>query len=97
MSRRENLRGEPPFTPFTSLSPPAGGTVEKTERRLVPAASKVVIVMPDYQKMYLTMFQASEEAINLLIKAQRECEELYIASPESEVKLLEHKNRPASQ
>lgn len=34
--------------------------------------------MPDYQKMYLMMFRASEKAINLLIAAQQACEELYI-------------------
>ena len=52
--------------------------------------------MPDYQKMYLTMFQASEEAINLLIRAQRECEELFMSSPEPEIDVLDHKTRPAS-
>lgn len=40
--------------------------------------------MPDYRQMYVTMMQASEEAINLLIKAQRKCEELYISSSEAE-------------
>ena len=40
--------------------------------------------MPDYRQMYVTMMQASEEAINLLIKAQRKCEELYISSSEEE-------------
>lgn len=53
--------------------------------------------MPDYQKMYLTMFRASEEAVNLLIKAQRECEELYMSSPEPEIEVLERKDRPAPQ
>ncbi len=37
---------------------------------------------PDYKKMYLKLFRASEEAVNLLIQVQRECEELYISSPE---------------
>ncbi len=45
--------------------------------------------MPDYKKMYLTMFRASEEAVNLLLQAQRECEELYISSLETEIKALE--------
>ena len=44
--------------------------------------------MPDYKKMYLTLFKASEEAVNLLIAAQRECEELYIASEEADITLL---------
>ncbi len=45
--------------------------------------------MPDYKKMYLTMFKASEDAVNLLLQAQRECEELYISSPEAEIRVLE--------
>ena len=45
--------------------------------------------MPDYKKMYLTLFKASEEAISLLIKAQQECEELYLSVPEPELKVLE--------
>ncbi len=44
--------------------------------------------MPDYKAMYLKMFRASEEAVNLLISAQRECEELYISDPEAELKVL---------
>ena len=48
--------------------------------------------------MYLTMFQASEDAINLLVKAQQECEEIYMSSPEPEIKVLEtEKDRPAPQ
>ena len=35
--------------------------------------------MPDYKKMYLRLFQASEDAINLLVEAQRECEEMFLA------------------
>ena len=47
--------------------------------------------MVDYKKMYLTMFNATEDAINALesvrqalINAQRECEELYISAPEQD-------------
>lgn len=40
--------------------------------------------MPDYKQMYLTLLSASEAAINTLIAAQRECEELYIASTEED-------------
>ena len=35
--------------------------------------------MPDYKEMYLKMMRASEKAINILIQAQRECEELYLS------------------
>ncbi|MCI9506774.1 MAG: hypothetical protein HFF62_09325 [Oscillospiraceae bacterium] len=44
--------------------------------------------MVDYKKMYLTLFNATEDAINTmenvrqaLIQAQRECEELYVSAP----------------
>lgn len=45
--------------------------------------------MPDYEKMYHTMLKARWAAINLLIAAQRECEELYISAPETKIALLE--------
>ena len=35
--------------------------------------------MPDYKKMYLRLFQATGDAINLLVEAQRECEEMFLA------------------
>lgn len=38
----------------------------------------------DYKQMYLNMMRAAEAAIDLLTKAQKECEELYIsAEPDS--------------
>ena len=44
--------------------------------------------MPDYKKMYLTLFKASEDAIKCLVEAQRECEELYLSSAEPDITLL---------
>ncbi len=44
--------------------------------------------MPDYKELYLTMARASEQAVNILIAAQRECEERYISSPEPEVQVI---------
>ena len=38
--------------------------------------------MPDYKEMYLKMVRASERAINILIQAQQECEELYLSGSE---------------
>ena len=32
----------------------------------------------DYKEMYLKMMRASEAAIRILVKAQQECEEMYI-------------------
>lgn len=51
--------------------------------------------MPNYKEMYLTMFRASEQAINILIAAQQECEEHYISSlqPELIVVLLPTENK----
>jgi len=45
--------------------------------------------MPDYKEMYLTLFRASEDAINILIDAQRKCEEMFLSSPEGEITILE--------
>ncbi len=52
--------------------------------------------MADYREMYLTMARANERAVNILIQAQQECEELYMSSPEADIKVLP-KNRPAPQ
>ena len=45
--------------------------------------------MPDYKEMYLTLFRATEKAINILIDAQQECEEMYLNAPKTELILLE--------
>ena len=42
--------------------------------------------MPDYKQMYLTLLDATEKAINVLVSAQRACEEQYILSSEEEEK-----------
>ena len=36
----------------------------------------------DYKELYLRMFRATEAAIRLLIAAQQECEEAYLAAGE---------------
>ena len=41
-----------------------------------------VIVIPDYEKMYKQMVNAAEDAIKILIEAQRNCEEMYIEDAE---------------
>ena len=53
---------------------------------------KGALSVPDYEKMYLTLFRATEEAVDLLIAAQRECEELYVSSEEPKLILLPSKN-----
>ena len=40
--------------------------------------------MPNYKEMYLTMVRATESAINMLIQAQRKCEEMYVDSSDEE-------------
>ena len=40
--------------------------------------------MPDYKEMYLTMVRATEKAINILIEAQRKCEDIYINASSKE-------------
>lgn len=37
----------------------------------------------NYKEMYLMLMRATNKAVNLLIKAQQECEELYLASTEN--------------
>ncbi len=34
--------------------------------------------MADYKQMYLTLLDATEKAMELLIEAQQKCEELYV-------------------
>lgn len=38
----------------------------------------------DYKEMYLRVMAATETAIDLLIQAQREAEELYLAAADAE-------------
>lgn len=42
----------------------------------------------DYKEMYLKMARASEQAIRILVEAQRECEELYMSQPEPQLIVL---------
>ena len=53
--------------------------------------------MPDYKEMYLTLFRATERAINTLIEAQRECEEMFMSEPESELKLMRFPERAGEE
>ena len=44
--------------------------------------------LPDYKEMYLIMARASEQAMNILIDAQRRCEELYMDGDQPPVDFL---------
>lgn len=50
--------------------------------------------MIDYKGMYIELFNAITDAINILQKAQQETEELFITSEESKVILLEKPKDP---
>ena len=40
--------------------------------------------MPDYKEMYLNLFRATEEALDILIAAQRKCEEMYLSGTDED-------------
>ena len=44
------------------------------------AVGVITMEKPDYKEMYLNLFRASEEALDILIAAQRRCEEMYLAA-----------------
>lgn len=73
------------YFPFSFASPLWAGPLRNERDSRERLSLRVVVFMPDYQAMYLTLFQASEEAINLLIQAQQQCEELYLSAPEPEL------------
>ena len=81
-------RGEPFLTSSCAL-PPRAEPLRKQRDSPQGLSLGMVVFMPDYQEMYLTLFRASEEAVSLLIKAQRECEELYLSAPEPQIEVLE--------
>ena len=53
-------------------------------------------IMPNYKEMYLTLFRASEKAVNIIIEAQREAEEFYINSPKSKILIINQNNNDKS-
>ena len=48
--------------------------------------------MTDYKALYLKLFNATEEAINLLVKAQQECGELYLTTSDEKDDQQEEKS-----
>ena len=42
--------------------------------------------MPDYKALYLTMVRETEKAIQILIRAQQDCEEAYLQEKEPQEK-----------
>lgn len=45
-------------------------------------------LMADYQEMYLHLMRETERAVQILIEAQRQCEELYLSGNEPKLTLL---------
>ncbi len=43
----------------------------------------------DYKELYFKLFRATNQAVELLIAAQQECEELYCSAADSELRLLD--------
>ena len=41
-------------------------------------------MMADYKQMYLKLLNATENAMEMLIAAQRQCEELYLSADDAE-------------
>ncbi len=48
--------------------------------------------MHDYKQLYLKLFGATEDAIQRLIEAQRECEEIIMSS--DDIYILENDKKP---
>lgn len=53
--------------------------------------------MADYKEMYIRMFRAATQAIEILEKAQQDCEELYISASEPELTVFPGKQSEAEQ
>ena len=45
--------------------------------------------MPDYKEMYLHLMRETEKACRILIKAQQDCEEMYLSASDPEPSALE--------
>lgn len=45
-------------------------------------------ITADYKERYLTMIRQTEKGINILVEAQKTCEELYLNAPEIKLVIL---------
>ena len=55
----------------------------------------VFIIMADFEKMYYSLFRSSSKAIEILIQAQREAEEMFLSSKEPSLTVLHPEERDA--
>ena len=44
--------------------------------------------MADYKEMYLHLMRETEQAIQILIQAQQDCEEMYLSAPDQKLTVL---------
>lgn len=44
--------------------------------------------MADYKEMYLHLMRETEQAIQILIQAQQDCEEMYLSAPDPKLTVL---------
>jgi len=44
--------------------------------------------MPDYKELYLTLMQGVEKSVEILIAAQRKCEDMYISSEDPNIHIV---------
>lgn len=51
--------------------------------------------MADYPAMYRRLFNAQTDAIRILQQAQQETEDMYISSPEADIRVLGHNDKDA--
>ena len=51
----------------------------------------------NYKEMYLKMMRAMEKAMNILIEAQRKCEEMYISPAPKEQRPKDSSERSSSE
>lgn len=52
--------------------------------------------MPDYKKMYLHLMRETEKAIGILVKAQQDCEELYLRDDGPVLRVLPAPEHPGT-
>ena len=52
--------------------------LNNAEFSAIMVIQKGVSGMPDYKEMYLHLMRETEKAIRILVKAQQDCEELYL-------------------
>ena len=55
--------------------------LNNAEFSAIMVIQKGVSGMPDYKEMYLHLMRETEAAIRILVKAQQDCEELYLLAP----------------